>query len=83
MINVGTPPKLTAAVDWIARHHAAEFPAVQEARWNGFNSVVIGYSDAATAARASNCWAPRRADVKVAADRVAPLPRRPGRRRAC
>ena len=30
----------------------AEFPAVQEARWNGFNSVVIGYKDAATRGRA-------------------------------
>ena len=47
MINVGTPPKLTAAVDWIARTMRAEFPAVQQARWNEFNSVVIGYSDAA------------------------------------
>ena len=50
MINVGTPPKLTAAVDWIARTMRAEFPAVQQARWNEFNSVVIGYRDAATAA---------------------------------
>jgi spermidine synthase len=70
MINVGTPPKLTAAVDWIARTMRAEFPAVQEARWNGFNSVVIGYRDAATAARAKQLMATGTGDVKVAADRV-------------
>ncbi len=70
MINVGTPPKLTAAVDWIARTMRAEFPAVQEARWNGFNSVVIGYKDTATAARAKQLMATGTGDVKVAADRV-------------
>ena len=73
MINVGTPPKLTAAVDWIARTMRAEFPAVQEARWNSFNSVVIGYRDAATAARSRQLLGTATGDVKVAADRVAPL----------
>jgi spermidine synthase len=70
MINVGTPPKLTAAVDWIARTMRAEFPAVQEARWNGFNSIVIGYRNAATAGRARQLLAGATGDVKVAADRV-------------
>jgi spermidine synthase len=73
MINVGTPPKLTAAVDWIARTMRAEFPAVQQARWNSFNSVVIGYRDASTAARARQLMATATGDTKVAADRVAPL----------
>jgi spermidine synthase len=73
MINVGTPPKLTAAVDWIARTMRAEFPAVQEARWNSFNSVVIGYRDAATAARAPQLLATATGDVKIAAARVTPL----------
>ena len=60
MINVGTPPRLTAAVDWIARADASRVPAVQEARWNSFNSVVIGYRDAATAARAKQLHGDRR-----------------------
>jgi hypothetical protein len=71
MINVGTPPKLTAAVDWIARTMRAEFPAVQEARWNSFNSIVIGYKNAATATRARPLLAGATGDVKVAATRVA------------
>jgi len=73
MINVGTPPKLTAAVDWIARTMRAEFPAVQQARWNEFNSIVIGYRDPATAARARQLIeAASHGDVKIAADRLAP-----------
>ena len=71
MINVGTPPKLTAAVDWIARTMRAEFPAVQQARWNEFNSIVIGYRDPAAAARARQIIASQaRGDVKTAGDRA-------------
>jgi hypothetical protein len=73
MINVGTPPKLTAAVDWIARTMRAEFPAVQQARWNEFNSIVIGYRDPAAAARARQIIAGEaRGDTKIAGDQLAP-----------
>jgi spermidine synthase len=51
-INVGTPPDLTQAVDWIARTMRAVFPAVQQVRYDPFNSIVIGYRNAATARRA-------------------------------
>src|SRR5258705_13270233 len=73
MISVGAPEKLTAAVDWIARTMRAEFPAVQEERWNSFNSVVIGYRDAATATRAPRLLGTATGDVKVAAARITPL----------
>jgi spermidine synthase len=73
MINVGTPPRLTAAVDWIARTMRAVFPAVQQARWNEFNSIVIGYRDPATAARAAQLIrSGARGDVQTAADRLVP-----------
>ena len=45
-INVGTPPKLTATSGPHRAHDARQFPAVQQARYNEFNSVVIGYRDA-------------------------------------
>ena len=51
-INVGTPPDLTGVVDWIARTMRAEFPVVQASRYDAFNSVLIGYRDAADGARA-------------------------------
>jgi spermidine synthase len=50
-INVGTPPSLTDAVAWIARTMRAVFPAVDQIRYDAFNSVVIGYQSAAGAAR--------------------------------
>ena len=50
-INVGTPPDLTGAVDWISRTMRAVFPVVQQSRYDPFNSIVIGYRDSATAAR--------------------------------
>ena len=71
MINVGTPPRLTAAVDWIARTMRDVFPAVQQSRWNSFNSIVIGYRNAATAARARQLIGTgARGDVKTAGDRL-------------
>lgn len=73
MINVGTPPRLTEAVDWISRTMRAEFPAVQEARWNDFNSIVIGYRNPATAARVQQLLGTAQGDVKTAATRIAPL----------
>jgi spermidine synthase len=48
-INVGTPPKLTDAVGWIARTMRAVFPAVDQIRYDNFNSVLVGYRDAASA----------------------------------
>jgi len=56
-INVGTPPDLTAVVGYIARTMRAVFPAVQSARYDAFNSIVIGYRDAATARRAGTLLA--------------------------
>jgi spermidine synthase len=51
-INVGTPPRLTAVVRDIAATMRAAFPAVQAARYDDFNSVVVGYRDAADATAA-------------------------------
>ena len=71
MINVGTPPRRTAAVDWIARTMRAVVPAVQQSRWNEFNSIVIGYRDPAIAARAAQLIrAGAHGDVKTAGDRL-------------
>jgi hypothetical protein len=53
-INVGTPPKLTAVVGMIARTMRAVFPAVQQARYDDFNSIVIGYRDPAQARAAGS-----------------------------
>jgi spermidine synthase len=50
-INVGTPPDLTDAVSWIARTMRAVFPAVDQIRYDAFNSVLIGYTDPTAAAR--------------------------------
>ena len=46
-INVGTPPDLTAAVDRIAGTMRSVFPVVLQARYDRFNSVVVGFRDAA------------------------------------
>jgi hypothetical protein len=46
---------------------------VQQARWNEFNSIVIGYRDPATAARAAQLIrSGARGDVQTAADRLVP-----------
>ncbi len=51
-INVGTPPGLTGVVDWVARTMRADFPAVQQSRYDRFNSILVGYANAADAAAA-------------------------------
>ncbi len=72
LINVGSPPRLTEAVDFISRTMRTAFPVVQEARWNDFNSVVIGFRDASVAARVADLLAPAVGDVRTAADRLLP-----------
>jgi spermidine synthase len=52
MINVGAPPGHTQTLDRIGGTMVDVFPAVELARVNDFNTVVIGYRDAATAAAA-------------------------------
>jgi spermidine synthase len=51
-INVATPPEQTEAVDRIAASMRAVFPVVHSARYDDFNSVLIGYVDAGAAASA-------------------------------
>lgn len=48
-INVGTPPDELEVVDRIAGTMRAVFPAVQVGRYDRFNSIVIGFADAAAA----------------------------------
>jgi spermidine synthase len=52
-INVGTPPQETEVVDRIAASMRAELPAVLSARYDDFNSIVIGFRNPAAAADAS------------------------------
>ena len=60
-INIGTPPDETEVVDRIAQTMRAEFPAVLSSRFKRFNSVVIGFTDAADAAAAAAGSRARRA----------------------
>jgi spermidine synthase len=50
-INVGTPPHLIGLVGWIARTMRSVFPVVVASRYDAFNSIVIGFRDAASARR--------------------------------
>jgi spermidine synthase len=72
-INVGTPPKLTAVVRDIAATMRAAFPAVQSARYDDFNSILIGYRDPADAAAASSRLRAARGLPAVPGRRLAPL----------
>ena len=49
-INVGTPPDGDEVVDRIASTMRAVFPAVLTARYGQFNSIVLGFNNAAAAA---------------------------------
>ena len=51
-INVGTPPNDDQVVRAIAATMRTVFPAVMEARYEEFNSVLIGFRDPAQALRA-------------------------------
>ncbi len=51
-INVGTPPGDDEVVRAIGATMRSVFPAVMEARYEEFNSVLIGFRDAASATRA-------------------------------
>jgi len=69
-INVGTPPDLTAAVDSIATTMRAVFPAVSAARYDRFNSIVVGYRDEVTARRAGERLRSARGLPRAAAERL-------------
>lgn len=47
-INVGTPPDEYEAVDLIAATMRDVFPTVWQARYDEFNSVIVGFRDATT-----------------------------------
>ncbi len=78
-INVGTPPDLTGAVTSIEQTMRSVFPAVATARYDEFNSVVLGFRDpaAATRARALLRQAPGLASgpSRNLADLLHPVPR--------
>ena len=70
-INVGTPPGQLEAVAQIAATMRAVFPAVQQVRFDTFNSVVIGYRDATSAAGARSALSQATGLPKAAAQSVA------------
>ena len=72
-INVGTPPDQTEVVDRIASTMRSVFPAVLTARYGEFNSVVLGFMDAADAADARARLARATGDTAVAARILSPL----------
>jgi len=70
---VGTPPDQTEVVDRIASTMRSAFPAVLTARYGKFNSVVLGFMDAADAAGARARLASARGDTAEAARILSPL----------
>lgn len=50
--NIATPPNQTEIVDRIASTARAVFPAVLVSRYDEFNSILVAFDDAATAAAA-------------------------------
>jgi len=70
-VNIATPPELTEAVDRIAATLRAVFPAVHAARYDDFNSILVGYADAGTAAGARSSLAAADGLPAVAAARLA------------
>jgi spermidine synthase len=72
-INVGTPPDQTEVVDRIASTMRSVFPTVLTARYGEFNSVVLGFMDAADAADARARLARATGDTAVAARILSPL----------
>ena len=84
-INIGTPPDETEVVDRIAQTMRAEFPAVLSSRFKRFNSVVIGFTDAADAAAAAGRLEGATGPVATPARQPRPEPSggdRPGRIRS-
>lgn len=79
-INVGSPPGYDQALDAIAGTMATVFPVVEQYRVNAFNTMVVAYPEAATAARAPErlrtaapgTLAPICADLAAGAQVVAP-----------
>jgi spermidine synthase len=75
-INVGTPPDELAVVDRIAATMRAEFPAVQVARYDEFNSIVLGFSDVTAAGLATKrllaAQGSARAPSQILAERLRP-----------
>jgi spermidine synthase len=72
-INVGTPPGEDAVVDRIASTMRSVFPAVLNARYGEFNSVLIGFVDPAAAADARTRLAAASGDTATAARILSPL----------
>jgi len=73
MINVGTPPDETAVVGRIAATMRSVFPTVLMARYEQFNSVIIGFRTATTTARARDSLTTATGIVGDPARRLAPL----------
>lgn len=73
VINVGTPPRQTEVVDRIAATMRSVFPAVLSARLGDFNSVVLGFMDAADAAAARSRLAAATGDTATAARILSPM----------
>jgi spermidine synthase len=72
-INVGTPPDEDEVVDRIASTMRAVFPAVLTARYGQFNSIVLGFNNAAAAADARARLARAQGDTAAAARVLSPL----------
>jgi spermidine synthase len=72
-INVGTPPDEDEVVDRIASTMRVVFPAVLTARYGQFNSIVLGFNNAAAAADARARLARAQGDTAAAARVLSPL----------
>jgi len=72
-INVGTPPGDDQVVRSIAATMRTVFPTVMEARYEEFNSVLIGFRDPAEATRAKAALAAATGEVAPAAHKLGGL----------
>jgi len=72
-INVGTPPDEDEVVERIAATMRSVFPAVLNARYGEFNSVLLGFRDPAAATDARTRLATATGDTAIAARILAPL----------
>jgi len=72
-INVGTPPGEDEVVDRIASTMRSVFPAVLNARYGEFNSVLLGFRDPAAATDARARLATATGDTAIAARILSPL----------
>jgi hypothetical protein len=72
-INVGTPPGDDQVVRSIAATMRTVFPTVMEARYEEFNSVLIGFRDPAEATGAKAALAAATGEVAPAAHKLGGL----------